>query len=339
MRKTVLVELFSWNQPNSLAWSKAQELIAAWNAGHAQHWTLWGSSEIGSYKITLDDANGAEVKELEEQVAEYQRRYGVEVDWLFTTIYDEDDFDHADMVLLRGFNLHNYVANLQRGLALQRSFVTNLEDNSLPASPCTECGWIDDLSAGSQHGPFVIDEFVINHIYDPETGTWEEANHAWDFVSIPGGFTLVSNRILEEFRRHRIRGYHTLEVISRDTGEPSNAMSQLFPNRWVAQLCIEHSRVTGGVCSTCGRVLGVMEGDLHLHREWVGDDEIIGRRPGGLRSIFFAQRPFQLLKSLHAKGMEPKAPLYLCDHGFHSSADSGAIDGTSPSVPQNSRRE
>jgi len=117
-------------------------------------------------------------------------------------------------------------------------------------------------------------------------------------------------------RENDIKGYEIIEVISFRTNEKSNRLFQLSPTRLAKQVCIEHSGIIDGICPECGRILVEREGELYFRKEWIGDDEIVIRRPGGLRIIYFNHRVYNLLKSMQLKEMIPIEPAYVCQHNI-----------------------
>lgn len=312
MKKSVSFTLYARQQPTWEAWEKAKELVETWNSAHALKWVMRGAREYSIYSIMFDNPDASDVGKLESMLNEYEVQYHIDVKRRINKTYDEQDYQQADMVLLYGFELHGLVADRRIASDKHKQFVTNLAENWTPGTECPGCGWTNPVY-GQQLGLFVIDEFFLDREYNDDTGKWERVEHGWDMLSIPGDVILVSDRVLKTFQDQGVRGYHTLEVLSQSTGKPSRCMFQLLPNHWIEKVCEEHSDITGDACPVCGRVLGEMRGEMHLRQEWVGSDEIIGRKPGP-RLIYYAQRVYQMLVSIRTKGLIRSVPLYICEH-------------------------
>jgi hypothetical protein len=310
VRVAVTFTSWPWQQPDERTWDVLVRFTDEWNAKHATRWTASGEG----YSLEFADTSAPEYGEAARLIEQLRKNHRAQVDTILLRQYDEGDFEAADLVLIDGFELHSYVSLQEERPAGHGQFVCNLESNWSPPSPCRGCGWSYAYS-GEQLGPFIIDEWYLHHRYDHDARRWVPLDRPWDLVTIPGGVLLASTPVVDALQAHRVKGYHTTPVKTRGTGETSGSMVQVVPDRWIDHLCAEHSQVTGGVCPTCGRVLGEIEGVLHLLPDATRGQEVVGRRPGGLRVTYVAQRVYRLLKAVQARGLEPDSPAYLCQHG------------------------
>jgi hypothetical protein len=316
MQQSATVSLYSWLQPDENAWNKFQELVETWNNGHPTQWFVYPphTQEVISYQIKFEDINTLEFHELQQQLDQYKNLHGLNVDVVIDEVRAQNDVSQADFINLFGFEPYDFgIEDDLEDYSDQMPLVANLMTNFAPAVECPGCGWVEPFS-GEQLAPFVVDESLLYRKYNSENQEWDLVEKSWDLLTLPGGILLISNRLVKEFEEHKVSGYRILDVVSSVTEQPSNRLFQLLPNHIIAELCTEHSEISGGMCTVCGRVLGKVEGRQYLQQQWVNSDEIIGRRPGGLRLLYFNQRVYRLLQAIEAQGMHLGSPIYLCHH-------------------------
>lgn len=303
--------IYAEPQPSPGTWARAQELVERWNEEHEHRWELLDAGIDSSYSLELD-TDAEEFRELTALLERNRDEHGLEFEVHVGDVTSADEYAEADFVLLYGAELHAQSLEYAEESGGHRAFVVKEQENWEPGRPCPGCGWVDPVH-GQQRGPFVVDEWYLDREYDPEAATWKHADRDWDILSLPGGVILVSRGVAEALAELGATGYETGDVVSSDTGEPSPRILELQPNRWIKEICTEHSDLKGETCPECGRILGKLSGPIYLREEWIGDDDIIGRNPGH-RFIYFAQHVYAQLDAMEAKGMVASERLCVCAH-------------------------
>jgi hypothetical protein len=310
MSRSASVLIYAEPQPSADVWGKAQELVERWNLEHDPKWEYLEAGEFSSYSLEID-ADSAEFEDLENLLNSYREEHRLEFELHLGELVAEDDYESADFVLIYGQELHAQSLEYADESEGHGRFVVNEDENWERGEPCPGCGWTNEY--GAQGGPIAVDEWYLDREYDPEKAAWEETRRDWDVISLPSGTILVSSRVADALTELGASGYEARNVVSATTGVASTRVFELHPERWIAQVCEEHTAIDGDVCPVCGRVVGKLEGHVHLRDEWVADDDVIGRNPGH-RFVYLARYVFHHFREIEAKGMVAAAPLFVCAH-------------------------
>jgi hypothetical protein len=295
------------DQPSEAAWAALRNLAAEWNRSH-----LHGLTEISgiTLQLRIPDSTLADQDEIRALVDKMRSEAGVRVYPASRRIYNEQDYREAAFVEIVGVTLDRP----------GRPFVVNSEKALGPPVPCPNCGWQDIFNV-PQRAPFTIDESLLD---DPLLGG-ETPHGGWDFVALPAGRQLLSERLLVTLRQADLRGLEVQPVLAADTGRVSGRAFQISAGTAVLVPCSQHE---SGVsyCTACGAVLDSQEpehgddclftpqAEFRVNRAQLAGDEVLSRHPACAAMLYFAQRAYRMLSEARFNGVRASGLIQLCEH-------------------------
>ena len=286
-------------QPSEATWGALRRFVADWNRSHVHPF-----SEVPGMMLQLRiaDSTDPERREILAVLKKMRSEAGIRIFAASRRIYDEQDYREAAFVEVSGTSLDRP----------GRPFVVNSDEALGPPVPCPSCGWQDIFNA-PQRSPFAIDESLLDK---------------WDYVALPAGRQLISQRLLATLRQGDVRAFEVLPVLAADTGRESGRAFRISACRAVLVPCpVDESDVSW--CAACGAVLDSAEGDegdeandtlftppseFRVSGEQIDGDEVLSRHPGRGAMLYFAQRAWRMLADGHFKGVTPGGVIQLCEH-------------------------
>lgn len=293
--------------PSETSWAALRRVAEDWNLSHA-----YPISEIAGIMLQLRilDSTQAETAEVVSLLKQIHSEVSVSVYAASRRIYDGEDYRDAAFVELNG-------ASLDR---VGQSLVVNGDEALGYPVRCLSCGWQDQFNA-PQNAPFVIDESLLDDA--PPGCKWPQGG--WDFIALPAGRQLISERLLLTLRKGNVSGIDVLPVFAATTGRESSRVFQLAACRAVLTPCsIHHSDVT--YCASCGAVVDSPErngaGDFSLtpqaeyavSREQVAGNDVLSRHPSRGAMLYFSQRVYRMLVDTYFNGVTPSELMRFCRH-------------------------
>lgn len=283
-------------QQSEQAWQAIEQFGREWNTSHNNQFT---PKREHVFRIILPAGiNDPEMAALDEVLTPLKTTAGIKYVRGIVDKRKPQDFEKAPWVQIVGdqyplTSYENYAAVFS------------------PPGQCERCG--TPQRTGALTGvPLIVDESVLDKkveglpYYDPP---------GLDLINLPNGAFLVSERVAGLFSANNISGYELVNVISKETGQPSQRLFLLKANTAILDACEVHTpRDPGAICPVCGRVrIGIL-GNFYVRAEWLNGAEVFSRNPFHLSAICVSGRLYKLLKEMDCKGMLPASGIFSCDH-------------------------
>lgn len=283
-------------QQNEQAWQAIEEFSREWNATHQSQFTQKRENVLSI--VLPGGIIDTQLTTLDGLLASLKTNAGIKYVRGVVDKRRPEDFENAPWVQIAGDQYpqsayENYAAVFEK------------------PRPCERCG-APQRTAPLTGVPLIFDESVLDKKieglpqYDPP---------GLDVINLPNGAFLVSARVADLFSENNVSGYELVNVLSKETGQPSQRLFLLKTNKAILDACPEHTpRDPGAICPVCGKVrIGVL-GNFYVKNEWLEGAEIFSRTPYHLSAICISNRLYKLLKEMQCKGMLPAYGLFSCQH-------------------------
>lgn len=283
------------DQEEEQAWPTIQQFADTWNANHKSRFTQPQENE---FSVVLPGGiNDPELALLDEALLPLKEA-GIVYERAYVDDRKSSEFANAPWVQL---NADRYPPNTYE----------NLKEVFEQPAPCEHCGAPQDTGALTGT-PLVVDESVLDKgvegkpQYDPP---------GLDLMKLPNGAYLISSKVAGLLSASKVSGYELIDVISKQTKQPSQRLFLLKTKKVILDACDIHTpRDPGAICPVCGNVKPGLLGYYHVREEWLHGDELFSRNPSHLSDLCVSNRLFNILKAAGCKRMLASNGLFSCRH-------------------------
>jgi len=197
------------------------------------------------------------------------------------------------------------------GDAYPLEFIVNWNEAIGSPLQCTVCGKTPVYSQPIV-AQLVVDESFLDRQIDPAP---QYKPPGLDLIHLANGAMLVSSKVIQLFEEEKVKGYEKINVVSKDTGKPSQRVFLIRASKAIFNPCIIHTpRNKGAICSNCGTIKGGILGYWYVRREWLAGDQIFSRNPLRYASLQIERKVFHLMKNQKFKGLLPAYGVFACTH-------------------------